>query len=78
MSREPIADLLQLSVADRIEVIDELWESVADEVNADPSRLPLSAAQRTLLHSRSEAYRRNPGAAIPLDEALDRIERSLD
>ena len=78
MSTGPISDLLRLSVPDRIELIEELWDSVADDVNADPSRLPLSDAQRSLLRSRSEAYRRNPGAAIPLDEALERIERSLD
>ena len=78
MSSGPIADLLQLSLADRIQAVEELWDSVADEVNADPSRIPLTEAQRLLLRSRSEAYRQNPGAAIPLDEALDRIERSLD
>lgn len=72
-----MSDLLRLSVADRIQLVEDLWDSVADEVNAEPSRLPLLDAQRTILHSRSEAYRRNPGAAIPLDEALDRIERSL-
>jgi putative addiction module component (TIGR02574 family) len=77
MSSGPVADLLRLSLEERIEAVEELWDSVADEVNADPSRLPLTDAQRTLLRSRSEAYRRNPGAAIPLDEALDRIERSL-
>jgi putative addiction module component (TIGR02574 family) len=72
-----MSDLLRLSVADRIQLIEDLWDSVADEVNDDPSRLPLSDGERTLLRSRSEAYRRNPGIAIPLDEALDRIERSL-
>lgn len=77
MNQGPIADLLEWSLEDRIQAIEQLWDSVADEVNADPSRLPLSEAQRSLLQSRSEAYRRNPGAAIPLDEALDRIERSL-
>ena len=77
MSSGPVADLLRLSLEDRIHAIEELCDSVADEVNADPSRLPITDAQRSLLRRRSEAYRRNPGAAIPLDEALDRIERSL-
>lgn len=77
MNQGPIADLLEWSLEDRIQAIEQLWDSVADEVNADPSRLPLGEAQRSLLQSRSDAYRRNLGAAIPLDEALDRIERSL-
>lgn len=78
MSSVPLTDLLRLSVAERIQLVEDLWDSVADEANADPARMPVTSAQRSLLRSRSEAYRRNPGAAIPLEEALERIERSLD
>ncbi|HEX8243986.1 MAG TPA: addiction module protein [Longimicrobium sp.] len=78
MSTVPLSELLRLSMAERIRLVEDLWDSVADEANAEPLRLPLSEGQRTLLHSRSEAYRRNPEAVIPLEEALERIERSLD
>ena len=78
MSTIPLAELLRLSTAERIRLVEDLWDSVAEEANADPSLLPVTEAQRSLLRSRSEAYRRNPGAAIPLEEALERIERSLD
>jgi putative addiction module component (TIGR02574 family) len=78
MSSVPLTDLLRLSVAERIQLAEDLWDSVADEANADPARMPVTSAQRSLLRSRSEAYRRNPGAAVPLEEALERIERSLD
>lgn len=78
MSNGPVSELLQCSLEDRIDAVEELWDSIADEVNADPSRLPLNDAQRSLLRSRLAAHHRDPGAAIPLDEALDRIERSLD
>jgi hypothetical protein len=37
----------------------------------------LTDAERSLLCTRSDAYRTNPGAAIPIEEALERIERSL-
>lgn len=40
-------------------------------------RLALSQKKRDELVRRSEAHRQNPGEAIPLNEALDRIERSL-
>jgi putative addiction module component (TIGR02574 family) len=59
-------------VAERMQLVEDLWDSVAAEANADPDRLPMSEVLR-----RSDAYRRNPGAAIPLEEALERIERSL-
>jgi len=37
----------------------------------------LTEAQRGELLGRSEAHRRNPDEAVPLDDALRRIERSL-
>jgi hypothetical protein len=42
-----------------------------------PNLLRVSDAQRAEVLRRSEAYRRNPGIAVPLEDALDRIERSL-
>jgi hypothetical protein len=47
------------------------------DAHAAPELLPVSDAQRTEVLRRSEEYRRNPAMAVPLDEALDRIERSL-
>lgn len=41
------------------------------------SDVPVSDEQLRIVRSRSEAYRRNPGAAADLDEALARIERGL-
>jgi putative addiction module component (TIGR02574 family) len=78
MSTVPVADLLRLSIAERIELVQVLWESVAEEANADPSRLPMTEPQRNLVRSRTEECRQNPSAAFPLEEALERIERSLD
>ena len=45
----------------------------------DPAaeRLARTRNQREELARRSEAHRQNPGEAIPLDDAIDRIERSL-
>jgi putative addiction module component (TIGR02574 family) len=77
MSTAPLADLLRLSIAERIQLVEDLWDSVAAEANEDPQRLHVTEAQRKLVIRRSEAYRTNPEAAVPLEEALDRIERSL-
>ena|GEM_PF-6931110 len=50
-----------------------------DETDAHPAPdlLPVSDADRVEVLCRSEEYRRNPGIAVPLEDALDRIERSL-
>jgi len=77
MSTITVSDLLHLSVPERLQLVEDLWDSIAAEATADPSRLPLDASLRQELRRRSEAYRRNPHEAIPLDEALDDIERSL-
>ena len=77
MSTITISDLMHLSVAERLRLVEDLWDSIAAEAEQDPGLLPLTEEQKSLLRRRSESYRRNPGAAIPLDEALARIERSL-
>ena len=77
MSTVPLAELLRLTLPERLQLAEDLWDSVAAEAAAHPDRLPLDEAQRSEIRRRSEAYRQNPGAAVPLEEALERIERSL-
>lgn len=72
-----VSDLMHLSISERIQLAEDLWDSIAAEAAAKPGRLPVSDAQKRELLRRSEAHRRNPGEAIPLDDALDAIERSL-
>jgi len=77
MSTITVSDLLHLSVPERLQLVEDLWDSIAAEAAAEPDRLPLDSSLRQELRRRSEAYRRNPHEAIPLDDALDDIERSL-
>lgn len=77
MNTITISDLKHLTLAERLRLVEDLWDSIA-EANDSPERLPLSEAQRRTILRRSEAQRNDPGAAVPLEEALERIERSLD
>ena len=77
MNTITVSDLLHLSVPERLHLVEDLWDSIAAEAAAEPERLPIDSSLRQELRRRSEAYRANPQAAIPLDEALDDIERSL-
>ncbi|CAN5627041.1 hypothetical protein BH23GEM7_BH23GEM7_08970 [soil metagenome] len=72
-----VSDLLHLSVAERIQLAADLWDSVAAETATDPDRLPISEAQRREVMRRSALHRANPAEAFPLEEALERIERSF-
>lgn len=78
MDSVTISDLLHLSLAERIHLAEDLWDSVAAEAEAAPERLPVTEAQRRELLRRSEAHRKSPCEAVPLEEALERIERSLE
>ena len=77
MSTVPLSDLLRLSVAERIQLVESLWGSVAAEATARPDLLPVSEDQRQEVLHRSAAYQQNPSAAAPLEKALERIERAL-
>jgi putative addiction module component (TIGR02574 family) len=77
MSTITVSDLLYLSVPERLQLVEDLWDSTSAEAATAPDQLPIDASLRQELRRRSEAYRANPHEAIPLDEALDDIERSL-
>lgn len=65
----------RLSVAERISLVQEIWESIAGEVE----NTPLTEAQRREMDRRLAAHRANPQAAIPWEqveaEALTRLRR---
>ena len=65
----------QLGVEDRLALAEEIWDSVAAEVEA----APLTEAQRSELERRIAAADANPGAGIPWEairaEARARWER---
>jgi putative addiction module component (TIGR02574 family) len=65
----------RLSVDDRMALVQEIWDSIADEV----ARAPLTEAQRREIDRRLAAHKANPQAAVPWEqveaEALARVRR---
>ncbi len=65
----------KLSVAERIALVQEIWESIAAEVE----QAPLTEVQRQEVDRRLAAHRANPQAALSWEqveaEALVRIRR---
>lgn len=72
MSRILMDDIRQLSVPERILLVQEVWDSIA----ASPDTVPVSAEQREELDRRLEDLRNAPAAASTWDEARDRIRGS--
>ena len=64
----------QLSREVRLELVQEIWDSIAEE----DSNVPLSESQRLELDRRLAAHRANPDAAIAWEqvetEALARLQ----
>ena len=60
----------QLSVAERILLVEEIWDSIAAEEEASP----LTAAQRQDLQRRIAAYEADPKAGSSWDEVKARLQ----
>ena len=69
MKNIPLANILQLSVQERIQLIQEIWDSII----VVPEAIPLTEAQRKLLDERLEDLAKNPDAGSPWPEVKARI-----
>jgi putative addiction module component (TIGR02574 family) len=69
MPKVPIKDLLELPVSERIQLIQDLWDSVA----ADPANVPVTDAQRKELRLRLAEHRSDPDSAVPWEEVRRRL-----
>jgi putative addiction module component (TIGR02574 family) len=67
-----LSELLKLPVAERIRIVEALWESIA----ATPEALELSDAEREELDRRWEAFQRDPSVGSPWSEVKARILRN--
>lgn len=61
------ADLLTLDVAARLELIEELWNSIADDPTS-AAQLPITAEVRELLDQRLHEHLEDPAAALSWSE----------
>ncbi|MEM9290471.1 MAG: addiction module protein [Acidobacteriota bacterium] len=65
---------LKLSVEERLELAESLWESV----QRDAEDLPLHEWQKDLLDRRVEAAEKDPDGWLTWDEVKQRVFHSLD
>jgi putative addiction module component (TIGR02574 family) len=66
------SDLLELDVASRLELIEELWDSIASDPIA-ASQVPLSDEERERLEERLREHRADPGSARSWQETRAEI-----
>ena len=61
-----------MSVAERIQLAEDIWDSIA----AIPESLPLTDNERQELNRRLELYALNPDEGIPWDELKEKVRKS--
>ena len=71
MSDADIAEILKLPAAERLRLLEIIWESLA----SDPSSIPVSDAHRAVLDERLADLERNPDDVVSLDEVIANARR---
>lgn len=69
MGKVPIEDLLKLSVSERIQLVEDLWDSIA----AEQENVPVTDAQKEELERRLEEHEADPDSAVPWSEVRERL-----
>lgn len=65
------SELFELSPAERIQLAQDLWDSLADE----PELLPFTQEQLQELERRLAEHQRDPSSTVPWDVARTRLRK---
>ena len=68
---ETLSELTSLPVADRLRVVESLWDSIQSD-----TPVSLSPDQRDEIHRRIDAHEANPGELLTWNQVLDRLRTS--
>jgi putative addiction module component (TIGR02574 family) len=69
MKKDLLEEALELSIAERIQLVGDLWDSIAEV----PDAIELTDEQRMELRRRIKEYRANPESGISWDDLKSRI-----
>jgi putative addiction module component (TIGR02574 family) len=67
------SDLRKLPLDERLELVEDLWDSIA----ADNNALPLTPEQRAELDRRLDAYEADGDPGRPAEEVIEEIRKKL-
>jgi putative addiction module component (TIGR02574 family) len=69
MRNQELHKILELNVAQRILIVEEIWDSIAK----NPDSVPLTDSQKKELDKRLNAFHDNPEAGKPWDKLKEEI-----
>lgn len=64
-----LSDILKLSVPERLQIVEAIWNSIA----AQPEALPVTAAERAYIDERLADLRDNPDDDFSWEEVRDNL-----
>ena len=64
------AEYLKLSVSERIQLVEDIWDSIAAEAS---NTVELSQAQKAELLRRVAAHRADPSTAVPWEQVRSKL-----
>ena len=73
MSQELLEKILKLPLAERLELVQELWDSISADCEREPH--PLTGEQRQDLQQRLAEADREPTSGAPWNEVRERIQQ---
>jgi len=71
MARLTREEIQQLSVAERVQLAEEIWDSIA----ATPEQLPVTDAQREELDRRLVSHERESANVVPWEQVREKLQR---
>ena len=64
---QPAFNYRDLPIDERLQLVEDIWDSIAEEANARPQSLPLTDAQRAELERRVADADAHPEDSVPWD-----------
>jgi putative addiction module component (TIGR02574 family) len=71
MTLTDFPDVKALSAREKLQLVDEIWVSVAPELDA----LEVSAEEKGMLDERWTAFLKNPASALTLEQFKERLKK---
>ena len=63
-------DILDLSVSERIQLVEDIWDSIAQV----PEAVPLTDEEKAVIDRRLDSYHNNPNSGSPWSLVRERIK----
>jgi len=73
MTMSDIPQLQELSKEEKLQLVEDLWDSIATL----PDDLPVSEEEKSILNARLEAHRKSPGSALSLEKFKKQLATRL-